>query len=164
MPVEEGMTVDERRKYLSRMKQRYEAADRNERGRLLCEMERVTEMHRKSLIRLLMAPDLLRKHRAKERDRGYGPEVDDAIRVIAESLDYVCAERLKPVLPDMANHLCRFGEMQASPELIAQLEEVSIATVGRILSRVRLDNYRLPRKRPERTSQVARDIPMGRIP
>lgn len=53
MPVEEAMTVDERRKYLGLMKGRYEAADWQERGRLLDEMNEVTDMHRKSLIRLL---------------------------------------------------------------------------------------------------------------
>lgn len=164
MPVEEAMTVDERRKYLGLMKGRYEAADWQERGRLLDEMNEVTDMHRKSLIRLLCGPDLLRKPRSEKRGRGYGPEVDDAIRVVSESLDYICAERLKPALPGMASHLCKLGEMHASPELIDQLTGVSIATVGRILRRVGQDSYRLPRKGPQKTNQVARDIPMGRMP
>src|SRR3990172_1476552 len=119
---DEGMTVDERRKYVKRMRARYEAGDRQERGLLLSEMERVTEMHRKSLIRLLGTADLLRKPRSREREREYGAEVDDAIRVVSESLDYVCAERLKPALPEMASHLCKLGEMRASPELIDQLK------------------------------------------
>jgi hypothetical protein len=67
-------------------------------------MEAVTDMHRKSLIRLMNGP-LARKRRCKERERSYGPEVDDALRVIAESLDYVCAERLTPNLVWMAEHL-----------------------------------------------------------
>jgi hypothetical protein len=163
VPVE-GMTIDERRKYVNRMRARYEAGDRQERGLLLGEMEQVTEMHRKSLIRLLGTADLMRKPRAKEREREYGAAVDDAIRVISESLDYVCAERLKPALPGMAKHLGKLGEMRASPELIDQLTGVSIATVGRILRRVGQDSYRLPRKGPQRTNQVARDIPMGRMP
>lgn len=163
MPVE-GMTIDERRKYVNRMRARYEAGDRQERGLLLGEMEQVTEMHRKSLIRLLGTAGLMRKPRAKEREREYGAAVDDAIRVISESLDYVCAERLKPALPGMARHLGKVGEMCASPELIDQLTGVSIATVGRILRRVGQDSYRLPRKGPQRTNQVARDIPMGRMP
>jgi len=165
MPVEEeGMTVDERRKYLGLMKGRYEAADWQERGRLLDEMNEVTDMHRKSLIRLLRGRDLLRKPRSEKRGRRYGPEVDDAIRVVSESLDYICAERLKPALPGMARHLCQLGEMVASPELIDQLSGISVATVGRILRRVGQDSYRLPRKAPQRTNQVARDIPMGRMP
>jgi len=164
MRIEDRMTVDERRKYLSKMKQRYEGADRKERGGLLDEMEHVTELCRKTLIRLLNSPDLARKPRRKQRGRKYGPEVDDAIRVIAESLDYICAERLKPVLAQMAKHLAEFNELQVSPELIAKLETIGTATVGRILRRVRQDTYRLPRKGPQRTNQVAREIPMGRIP
>ncbi len=34
----------------------------------------------------------------KQRGRTYGPKVDDALRVIAESFHYVCAERLVPNL------------------------------------------------------------------
>ncbi|MDO8700683.1 MAG: integrase [Deltaproteobacteria bacterium] len=146
------------------MKKRYQAADRTGRGQLLDEMEKVTEMHRKSLIRLLSAPDLSSKKRKRQRGRKYNYQVDDAIRVIAESLDYICAERLKPALAEMAIHLSRLGEMQASPELITQLEEVSVATVGRILHRLGQDTYRLPRKGPERANQIAKEIPMGRIP
>ena len=106
MPVEE-MGVDDRRKYLSQMKKRYDAAGRIERAGLLDEMEQVTEMHRKSLIRLLSRHDLSREPRLKERGREYGAEVDDAIRVIAESLDFVCAERLTPALPAMARPRAR---------------------------------------------------------
>lgn len=164
MPIEDKMTVDERRKYLRRMKRRYEGADRRERGELLDEMEDITEMGRKSLIRLLKAPDLARKPRKKQRGRKYGAEVDDAIRIIAESLDYICAERLKPVLPQMAKHLAKFNELQVSLELVAKLEMIGTATVGRILRRVRQDTYRLPRRGPQRANQVAREIPMGRIP
>jgi transposase InsO family protein len=164
VPIEDSMTVDERRKYLGRMKQRYVRADRKERGRLLAEMREVTGMHRKSLIRLLRAADLSRKPRTKGRGRKYGPEVDDAIRVVSESLDYVCAERLTPALPGMAEHLSKFGEMQTTPELIAELEGISVATVGRILRRLGQDTYRLPRKRPQSASQVARQIPIDRIP
>lgn len=164
MLIEDRMTVDERRKYLARMKRRYDTADRRERGLLLHEMGQVTEMHRKSLVRLLRADDLSRKGRTKHRGRKYGAEVDDAIRVIAESLDYICAERLRPILPEMAEHLGKFGEMRTSAELVAQLQEIGTATVGRILRRIGQDTYRLPRKGPERANQIAREIPMGRLP
>lgn len=93
MPVDDRMTVDERRKYLGRMKQRYDRANRRERGQLLDEMEKVTDMHRKHIIRLLNAPDLSRKPRRRQQGRKYGSDVVDAIRVLAESLDYICAER-----------------------------------------------------------------------
>ena len=60
MPNEDEMTVDERRKYLRRMQTRYLKADRQGRSILLGEMEQITELHRKSLIRLLKS-DLKRR-------------------------------------------------------------------------------------------------------
>jgi hypothetical protein len=66
MPEEEKMTMDERFKYLRLMKKRYLKAGRLERGRLLNEMESVTRLHRKSLIRL-MGSGLERKRRHRQR-------------------------------------------------------------------------------------------------
>jgi hypothetical protein len=95
MSTEDKMNIDERRKYLRRMKKRYAQATRKEQGRLLDEMEAVTELHRRSLIRL-MNSSLERKARGTQRGRTYGQEVDNALRVIAESWDYICALVLYP--------------------------------------------------------------------
>src|SRR5512136_1469159 len=97
MSAEVKMTINERRKYLMRMRLRYVQANRKEQSRLLDEMEEVTELHRKSLVRLMKA-DPVRKPRQRQRGRTYDHEVADAIRVIAETLDYICAERLTPSL------------------------------------------------------------------
>ena len=50
---DKAMTIAERRTYLTRMQGRYWAADRSGQGRLLDEMEVMTGLHRKSLVRLL---------------------------------------------------------------------------------------------------------------
>jgi len=73
MSTQDKMTIDERRKYLRRMSHRYPRAKRKEKGRLLDEMQAVTELHRKSLIRL-MNGSLQRKPRHRQRGRTYGPE------------------------------------------------------------------------------------------
>jgi len=143
MPNEEQMTINERRKYLRLLKKRYLKANRLERGGLLDEMEAVTGSHRKSLIRL-MNGSLERKPRRKQRGHTYGPEVDDALRVIAESFDYLCAERLFPNLVWMATHLSAHGELEVSPPLLEKLGRISVSTVGRILARIRQDQPRLP--------------------
>lgn len=109
MSKEEKMTTDERMKYLRLMTKRYVKVGRLERTRLLDEMQDVTRLHRKSLIRL-MSGSLERKPRRRERGRTYGPDVDDVLTVIAESHDYICAERLQPTLVEMATHLARHGE------------------------------------------------------
>ena len=131
MPAEDDMTIDERRKYLNRMRERYWGADRRRRGELLTEMEAVTGLHRKSLIRLVRAPTLERKPRGRSRGRAYGAEVEDAIRVVWESLDHICAERLTPALLPTAQHLGRFGELLVTEQLETQLARISRATVQR---------------------------------
>ena len=115
MSSDDKMSIEERRKYLRRMKKRYARATRKERGQLLDEMEAVTELHRKSLIRL-MNGSLERKRRRKQRGCTYRSNVDDALRVIAESLNYVCAERLTPNLVWMTEYLAAHGEMTITPQ------------------------------------------------
>jgi hypothetical protein len=161
--TEEKMTIEERRKYLRIMKRRYVKASRKEKAQLLSEMEATTGLHRKSLIRL-MGSGLERRPRSKERGQTYGPEVDDALRVIHESFDYICAERLTPNLVGMATHLAAHGEMEVSPSLLSQLGRISISTVERRLGRIRQDQPRLPRRGPRTSRKLTRDIPMLRLP
>jgi hypothetical protein len=163
MPTEDEMTVDERYKYLRHMQKRYAKANHQERKALLDEMEVVTELHRKSLIRLVRGK-IKRKQRRQQRGRSYGVEVDDALRVIAESTDYICAERLQPNLVWLAEHLGTHGEMAITPHLLSQLKRISISTVRRRLKRIHQDQPRLPRKGPGRANQVRREIPTRRIP
>jgi hypothetical protein len=127
MSTEYKMNINERRKYLRRMKRRYVKANRSEKGKLLDEMEAVTELHRKSLIRL-MKGSLERKRRQRQRGRTYGPEVEYALSLIAESWDYICAERLTPNLVWMANHLAAHQELELSPLLLEKLGRISVFT------------------------------------
>ena len=163
MSNNENMTINERRKYLRTMKKRYIKANRKTRGRLLDEMEAVIGLDRKTLIRL-MNGSLERKPRSRERGSTYGPRVDDALRVIHESYDYICAERLTPNLVQMARHLAAHGELEAAPVLLDQLGRISISTVERRLSRIRQDQPRLPRPKPKPRSKLLRGIPMRRLP
>jgi len=138
MSNQEKMTIDERRKYLRIVKPRYKQAGRKEKVQLLDEMEAVTGLDRKTLIRL-MKGNLKRKPRSRKRGKTYGPAVDDALRVIYESFDSICAERLTPNLVWMAQHLGRHGELTTTPELLEQLGQVSISTVTRRLAHLRQD-------------------------
>ena len=164
MPDAERMTVDERPKCLKRMQDRYLAADRAGRSRLLDDLAALTGLHRKSVVRLLNGLTLERQPRRRQRGREYGAAVDDALRVSWESLDYVCAERLTPALAETAEHLARHGELAATPALLEQLGRISVASVQRRLTRLAQDTPRLPRRGPERANRVARAIPIRRIP
>ncbi|MFO8037537.1 MAG: hypothetical protein R6U57_13020 [Anaerolineales bacterium] len=157
------MTIDERYKYLRVMQKRYRKANKASRSALLDEMETATGLHRKSLLRLLKG-NLTRKKRKKQRGRTYGHQVDDALRVILKSFDYICAERLQPNLAWMARHLAHHDELQLNQEVLSQLETISVSTVRRISERIRQDERRLPQpRRPKRRNRVTEMIPTRRI-
>ena len=155
------MTVNERYKYLRLVQERYWAAGRTERSSLLNELEEVTGLHRKSRIRLLRG-GLERKRRRRQRGRTYGPEVDDALRVISESMDHICAERLQPNLVWLAKHLSQHGELAVNKQLLKQLEKISVSTVRRNLQRIGQDQPRLVRKRSTQRS-IYQQIPARRL-
>jgi hypothetical protein len=164
MPNEDRMTVDERRKYLKLVAPRYAKAGRGERSGLLTEMAAVTELHRKSLLRLLHGPTLDRAlRRPRVRRRRYGAAVADVVRVVWESLDYVCAERLTPALLPTAQQLAQWQEVALTPDLATQLATISRATVQRLLQRFQQDTPKLPRRKPQPPNRLLRDVPMERL-
>src|SRR5438045_8295433 len=121
MPTSEEMTIDERRKDVKQMRERYRKAKRRERSELLSEMEQVSKLHRKHLIRLLNGESLERKKRSTPRSRTYGVEVERVVLRVWESLDYICAERLTPGLLRSAKHLASFGTLVLTAEVERQL-------------------------------------------
>jgi hypothetical protein len=164
MPTSDEMTIDERRKYVKLMAARYSQAKRKERSALLSEMEQVSKLHRKHLIRLLNGESLERKKRSTPRSRTYGVEVERVVLRVWESLDYICAERLTPSLLRIAKHLTSFGSLVLTAEVESQLATISPATVQRMLRKNRARTARLPRTGPHRANQVTKGVPMGRIP
>jgi len=114
MAIKEKMNMNERFKYLRMMKERYEQADRQMRELLLDEMEMMTSLHRKYLITRMNSPAPYRRRRRRERSRTYGADVDQALVIIGDTLDWICAERLRPTLVKTARHLAKFGEMEGA--------------------------------------------------
>ena len=164
MAETDRMNTDERRKYLHKIWGRYRDLSKAEKSKLLTEAEAVTGLHRKSILRILNGR-LSRKRREKQRGKRYGCEVEDVIHIIARSLDYPCAERLKPNLPWMAEHLAVYGELKLNQALREQLEKVSISTVKRLLKKrgkveAKLAFHKASRPRQ---GQLSRLIPIRRI-
>ncbi len=110
-----------------------------------------------------MKRELKRQKRRKQRGRTYGIEVHAALKVIAESYDYICAERLQPNLVTMVDQLEAHGEISVTPQVRKQLSQISISTVRRVVARLQQDQPRLPQKGVERANQLARQVPMERI-
>jgi len=158
------MSIRTRREYLKVQQLRYHRALRRERSQLLDEMKSVTGLNRKYIIQL-MGTDLERRPRQRQRDRSYKEDVEAPLLVVAESLDFICGKRLKPVLLATAQDLERHGEIVLSPEAAHSLAKISASTIDRILSRNSdCVEKRLPRKAPSRPSHILRSVPMLKIP
>ncbi len=164
MPNDDKMSIDERRKYLKLVAPRYRKSNRAERSRLLTEMVMVTGLHRKSLIRLMGMPSLERSPRKTvARQRRYGRAVAEAVRIVWESLDYVCAERLTPVLQETAHQLAKWEELRLTTEIEMALGSISRATVQRMIKHFQQDTPKLPRRRPQPPNRLLQDVPMERL-
>jgi hypothetical protein len=163
MPDNEEMNINERRKYLKLVRPRYAGAKQEERRMLLTEMKQVTGLHRKSLIRLMNMPSLERaRSKPRLKRRRYGPAVEDVVRVVWESLDYICAERLTPGLLETARQLALWEELRLTPEVKQKLSSISRATVQRLLMRFEQDTPKLPRRKPQ-PNRLLREVPMERL-
>jgi len=159
----EKMTIDEHYKLIRNVQAKYLQAGRREKGQVLDMLVEATGLERKYLITLLKGPGPNRKERKQQRGRKYGTKVDDAIRIIGSTLDWICAERLTPGLVEIALHLERHGEMIMDDELLELLGAISIPTVRRTVNRVRQDEYRLPQRKGKRRYRngVADQVPAG---
>ena len=129
MPADNEMTIDVRRKYLKKLRPRYLAVNRAEKSRLLTEMALVTQLHRTSLVQLLNQ----HSRHVNRRSRYYGLAVEQAVAIVWESVDYLCAEQIQPALLPTAQHLARFDKLQLTPDLEAQLAQISVSTLQRLL-------------------------------
>lgn len=164
MSETDAMNIDERRKYIHKMWGRYRQVNKGEKARLLDEIEAVTGMHRKAIIRILNGR-LSRKKRSRERGKVYGAEVGNAVRVIARSLDYPCAERLQPNLVWMAQQLQRHAELRVRQEVMEKLARVSVSTLKRILKLVGRSEPKLAMQQPRRpqSNSLRKQYPMSKI-
>jgi len=163
MAATEKMTIDEVYKYLRQIRSRYEQANRARKGELLTEMAAVTGRHRKSLIRLLRGP-LERRPRKQQRQCTYQSDFDQVLKVIHESYGHICAERLHPNLPALAEQLSRHGEVVLTEKLRQQLATVSLSTVSDHLRRIRQDEPWTPRRKARSPNPFLQDIPVCRLP
>lgn len=162
MPDTDEMTITERYKYLRKQQREYRKSNRRRRGELLNEMERITGLERKYLIGLMHGV-IKRRARTVQRGCTYGSDFDNALLVIDEAMDYICAERLTPCLPMIAQQLADHGELQLTPKLLGQLAEVSVSTVRRKQRKLRPKRnlWRLPRQRGrQQHNPVLAGVPM----
>jgi len=136
------ITAPARRELVEALRQRYAAATREEKVRILTEFAAVSGLHRKSAIRVLNAEAEIARS-----PRLYVQAVEQALITLWEASDRVCGKRRKALLPILVAALEKHGHLALDAGLRKQLLALSAATIDRLL----VPTKRVaggPRKRP----------------
>jgi hypothetical protein len=118
---------------------RYQGSTRNEKESILDEFTQVTGFHRKHAIRVLnqQASILGGAGNGIRRGRIYDQGVQQALIVVWEAADRICAKRLKQIIPVLTESMERHGHLQLDPEVRQRLMKMSAATMDRLLKAIR---------------------------
>ncbi|HEX2647669.1 MAG TPA: DDE-type integrase/transposase/recombinase [Candidatus Dormibacteraeota bacterium] len=114
----------------------YAARGRKERSQILDQFCAVTSYNRKHAITVLRGRQL-KPARRRRRARVYDGKVEEALKVLWETSDYICAERLQPFLPDLLQLLERHGDLHVNDQVREKLGRISPATIKRLIRRFR---------------------------
>jgi len=118
---------------------RYQRSAWNEKESILNEFTQVTGFHRKYAIRVLnqQASTLSAAGSSIRRGRIYDQAVQQALIVVWEAADRICAKRLKQIIPVLVGSMERYGHLQLDPEVRQRLLKMSAATMDRLLKAIR---------------------------
>lgn len=152
------MTLKSIKEYVEAIRDRYNRADRSEKGQILSEFVKVTGYHRKAAIRVLT-----RKMKSGVNKRGRPSSyrnVLQPLRSIWEISDRLCSRRLKPFLPEMIQVLRRKGEIHFDAQTESQLTKLSASTIDRMLRPYRQRGGRKPLSATRRSKLLKSSIPI----
>jgi len=159
MKMNNGISKSARAEVLKVLHQRYQAAGKKEKTKILDEFVTVAQCHRKHAVRLLRnGADI-----PSERSTGAGRRIyDEAVRetlIIAwEAADRICGKRLKAILPSLIEAMEQHGHLKLDPPVRARVLNVSAATIDRLLAPVRHEAGRRHRRRTAK--KITRQIPI----
>ncbi|MEO7272693.1 MAG: DDE-type integrase/transposase/recombinase [Vicinamibacterales bacterium] len=138
---------------------RYQAGTPEGKGRILDEFVALTGYHRKHAIRLLNDATVAsaRATPRADRPRLYDEAVRQALVVLWEASDRICAKRLKPLLAILLPSLERHGHIHLDPGVRTRLLAVSASTIDRMLAGTRASAGGR-RARPKSTPGIRRSI------
>ena len=126
------MTMSAKQELLRAALKRYLGANKQEKTKILDELAANTRMHRKAVVRALRREqmrDPLRPARKRGPKIRYGPTVTAALEELWEMSGMLCAERLKPIIPDYLAPLTRDGMWQHTQATTALLTRMSMGTI-----------------------------------
>lgn len=154
------MRVAERYELAAELRGRYWAASRRQRGELLTAFALATGYNRKYAIAVLRGR--LRKPKPARRPRSprYGGErFRQSLALVWEASGYICAERLKPVLVELAETLNRHGQLYLDVPTGELLTSISTSTLRRRLRTMTdASGWGRPRMRPP--SRLRQGVPV----
>lgn len=127
------MSMATRLELVAAIGERYRAADRRSKGRVLDEFVAVTGFHRKHAMRLLRTPQVAQASGPRPERRIYGEAVRTALVVLWEASDRLCGKRLRPLIPLLLEAMTRHGHLDLAPEVTTRLTTMSAATIDRAL-------------------------------
>ena len=98
---------------------------------------------------------LLKPRAKRQRQRIYGPEVQDVVLAVRHALFGACGELVQPVLALMADKLVDCRELgRPSPETMVLLAQVSLSTVKRMFEEDHERSYEKLKLHGSMTHQV----------
>ena len=168
------ISMGARREVVWAVAQRYGAAGRREKGRILDELTATTGWHRKHAVRALSAVAASRTGRLQPREetprtidgtaqpltghrRKYAG-ARDALIALWEASDRVCGKRLVAMIPALLPALERHGRLQPTSEERGLLLSVSAATIDRMLVDVKIAAAGGRRRRVGFYSAIRREV------
>ena len=158
------MSKHTRKEYMGTMLERYrKAKSRRDKSVIIDEIVSVTSFNRKYVLQQLNGLLPLPKGKTDRRSHLKYQEAAPAIQTVWRALDYPCAERLHPVLLEMADKLAKHGHLSLSPLVRSQLASISRPTLGRRLAKwVSVKPAGKPSRAAKSFSRLRSEIPVQR--
>lgn len=130
------MNMQSRNQYLKELRTEYlKTKSKKEKGALLNEAEKRTQLNRKYLVDKLKSKSNLDKlvSERKRKKQYYDNYVKTALVRIWEIFDYPCGQRLKPLLETETERLRKLGELECFDIVADKLKKIGSATIDRKL-------------------------------
>jgi hypothetical protein len=156
------ISMGARREVLAAVADRYRAATRCEKGRMLDELCATTGWHRKHAVRALSASrSNVPAERTEVARRGYKYHlIRDTLTALWEASDRVCGKRLVVMIPTLLPSLERHGRLQLGEKERGLVLSVSAATIDRLLGDVKVAAAGGRRRRAGFYSAIRREVPI----
>ena len=157
--MERQISMATRKELIEALRERYRAASKADKARILDEFCTLTGYHRKHAIRVLKEVDVPNVQSTKpKRNRIYDEAVRQLLVMFWEAGDRVCGKRLKALIPTLLESMERHGHVAIDPAVKVMLLQVSAATIDRILRATREQIDGKKRRRSGVGSAIRRSV------